>query len=123
MTTAEAAALLGVTADASIADVQHAYQRAARRTHPDLMGGDDDPRVAGARFAVLNEARDTLLRSHPVIPVRFEPLRQEPKRKGIGGSVVILLLLAAALVASVTLADSYRTQTVENLRGGVVQTP
>jgi hypothetical protein len=121
MTTAEAAALLGVSADAAIDEVQHAYQRAARAAHPDL--NPDAPHdAAGAHFAALGEAREVLLRRHPVIPVTFESYTREPRRKGIGGSVVILLILAVILVATVTLADSYRMSTVENLRGGVIDT-
>ncbi|MFD1713726.1 J domain-containing protein [Amnibacterium flavum] len=123
MTESEAAALLGVRPGASIEDVQHAFVRAARQNHPDLLSETDDEEWhrAGARFALLADARDLMLAQHPVIPVQFAPPPR--KRRGIGGSVVILLLLAAALVAFVTAADAYRSDTVQNLRGGVIQAP
>ena len=123
MTESEAAALLGVPLGASIEEVQHAFVREARRNHPDLLDEADDSgrREAGARFAMLADARDLMLAHHPVISVQFAP--PAPRRKGIGGSVVILILLAVALVVSVTMMDNYRVETVQNLRGGVIEGP
>ena len=123
MSPSEAAALLGVPADAPIDEVHHALHRAARANHPDLMSeaSDAERREAGVRFASLREARDTLLARHPVIPVVFE--RAPIRRHGIGGSVVILIILAAVLVASVTLADSYRSDMVERRQGGTIESP
>lgn len=123
MTESEAAALLGVPLGASIEDVQHAFVREARLNHPDLIGDADESvrREAGRRFARLADARDVMLAGHPVISVQFAP--PAPRRRGIGGSVVILILLAVALVVSVTMMDNYRVETVQNLRGGVIQGP
>lgn len=123
MTPTEAAALLGVSEGASIETVQHAFVRAAREHHPDrhFDGSDDDRAEAGERFRRLAEAREVLLQSRPVIPVEFQTPLTTQRPKGIGGSVVILLILAALLVLGVTLADGYRSDTVENLRGGYIQ--
>ena len=125
MTPSEAASLLGVSADASISEVQHAFVREARRSHPDLLDGASahESHAAGLRFAQLSVARDVLMALHPIIPVRFIPPPSRTRPKGIGGSVVILLLLASVLVVGVTMADAYRSETVQNLRGGVTQTP
>jgi hypothetical protein len=141
MSPAEAAELLGVAEDAGIPEVQRAFLRVARQTHPDLLGHLDDfeRRAAGVRFAVLREARDVLVErrpSQPEQPDEYEPYEQPVElmehdgpqfhpvpSRGIGRSVIALILLAVILVAAVTAQNSYRTSFVEQLRGGTVQEP
>ena len=51
----EAARVLGVSVDATVAQVETAYRRRARETHPDRSGSDDAfIRVSAARAALLN---------------------------------------------------------------------
>ncbi len=123
MTSIEAAALLGVAPGASIDDVQRAFVHAVRDHHPDRFaeGSDEDRAAASARFRTYAEARDVLIRERPVIPVTFDYVPSARKPKGIGGSVIVLVILAALLVLGVTMADGYRMETVENLRGGYIQ--
>jgi len=125
MTPSEAATVLGVGLDASVGDVQRAFVGVSRKVHPDLLvdATDEDRHAAGIRFGEACRARDVLLATHPVIPVRFDYSREPTRRRGISGSIIVLLLLAAALVASVTMADAYRSSTVENPRGVVSETP
>ncbi len=49
--------VLGVTRDASLADVKRAYRRLARKFHPDINPGD---RRAAAQFRQIAEAYETL---------------------------------------------------------------
>jgi len=62
MTPSEAAAILNVTREASVADIDRAFQRRARMSHPDRFVGatDADIRAATATFVRLTEARDVL---------------------------------------------------------------
>ena len=140
MSPAEAAELLGVAEDAGIPEVQRAFLREARHTHPDLLGHLDDleRRAAGVRFAVLREARDVLVERRPSQHEQHEQYEQPVElmeydgpqfhpvpSRGIGRSVIALILLAVILVAAVTAQNSYRTSFVEQLRGGTgtVQEP
>lgn len=124
MSPAEAASLLGVEADASIPDIQHAFARQARLTHPDLLtgAGDAERYAAGLRFARLREAQTVLVEQHPVLPVAFEYPTRRPRRQmgGFGGTILAFLILAAVVVFAVTSMDAYRMGQVQNLRGGVV---
>lgn len=120
MSRAEAAGLLAVPEDAVGADVQRAFLRAARHVHPDTLpdAGDDERRRAEAAFDRLLRARDVLLvpAPHPGSDavhgiVRGDPdgprYRRVPGR-GIGGSLVVLALLAFLLVLLVTLQQGVR---------------
>jgi curved DNA-binding protein CbpA len=49
---------LGISADASTAEVERAFRRCARAVHPDLNSGD--PAAAEAQMKELNEIRDVL---------------------------------------------------------------
>jgi hypothetical protein len=79
MTPDAAADLLGVAVDASPSDVEAAFKRSARLTHPDLVatGSTADVADASARFVAITEARDVLLARQlvsvavpSVVPVR-----------------------------------------------------
>jgi curved DNA-binding protein CbpA len=68
--------LLRLSRDATPGEVQQAYRRAARASHPDHMPGDPE---AARRFAALTAAYDMLRdprrrasydRTHPPIPAR-----------------------------------------------------
>jgi DnaJ-domain-containing protein 1 len=63
-TAEEARALLGVTAGASLRDIESAYRKAARRCHPDLVShlDDDFQRLAHEKFLRLQRAHDILTR-------------------------------------------------------------
>ncbi|MCU1437221.1 MAG: hypothetical protein JWP66_308 [Naasia sp.] len=126
MTPSEAALLLGVGPSASLAEVQQAFTRQARLTHPDLLvdATDDDRHEAGLRFDRLHEARAVLLEHLPVVPVAFDyPIRRPRERMGgFGGSILVFLILAAVIVFAVTTMDGYRLDQVQNLRGGVETT-
>jgi hypothetical protein len=63
MTLIEAAALLGVAEDASRADIEGAFKRLARLSHPDRFAGASAARsaAAAAEFIRITEARDLLL--------------------------------------------------------------
>lgn len=121
MPRAEAAALLGVPEAATTGEVQRAYLRAARRTHPDLLPEADDAgrREAGEAFARLTRARDTLLTDRPTAPeeraawsagpegAAGPAYRQVPGR-GLGGSLVVLALLAFLLIGIVSAEQAFR---------------
>jgi curved DNA-binding protein CbpA len=49
--------ILGITADATLAEIKKAYRRLARKHHPDKNPGNSD---AAARFRDITEAYDTL---------------------------------------------------------------
>jgi len=49
--------ILGVSKNASIADIKKAYRKLARKYHPDLNPGD---KVAEQKFKEINEAHETL---------------------------------------------------------------
>jgi curved DNA-binding protein CbpA len=113
----EAAALLGVPETASPPEVQHAYLRAARTAHPDLLPEADEAgrRAAGAAFDRLTRARNVLL--DPAPPASTDtasawspgpegaagPRYRRVEGRGLGGSLVVLVLLAFLLVALVNL--------------------
>jgi hypothetical protein len=63
MTIADAAALLGVTEDATRADIDAAFKRLARLSHPDRFAGASAARsaAAAAEFIRITEARDVLV--------------------------------------------------------------
>ncbi|WP_133766592.1 J domain-containing protein [Amnibacterium kyonggiense] len=106
----DAAALLGVPADADPAAVQHAYLRAARRTHPDLLTDADETerRAAADAFDALTRARDLLVESAPVDPLQratwaVRPDAPPPRapQRGLGGPLVVLALLGFLLMGIV----------------------
>ncbi|WP_210481251.1 hypothetical protein [Naasia sp. SYSU D00948] len=132
MSPADAAKLLGVATDASIPDIQHAFARHARLSHPDLMAEatDEERHAAGIRFAELRDARDVLVAARgsmpagspqvaagPVRIVRTEPVR------GAWSTFLVFLVLAVIVVLVVTIQDGFRTEFVQNLRGVTVEVP
>jgi curved DNA-binding protein CbpA len=124
MTRTEAASVLGVPPDAEPAEVQHAFLRLARHVHPDtLPDADDRERQAAAlRFDRLLQARGVLLTApEPAEPgpvfeadrLTTDPGGPQWRRvpgRGLGGSLVVLALLAFLLVALVSLDDAFRSQ-------------
>ena len=137
MTPAEAAAVLGVARDASATDIQHAFLRLARVTHPDVLADatDAERREAGLHFADLKDARDVLLRARPSSEaaaagwvsdgassstrpqgaVPGQPTFRRVRSRGMAGSIIALILLAVLLVATVSAQDAFRTSTIVNL--------
>jgi hypothetical protein len=118
MSPAEAAALLGVPVDAPLGDVQHAYLRAARQVHPDVLPDASDPERerAATRFDELSQAREVLFEHRPVIPIEvLQPALRYERRPGLGGSIAVLIALAILLVGIVTLNDAFRASTAGTL--------
>ena len=130
--------MLGVPRDAAETDVQHAFLRLARRVHPDTLPDADDAerRIAAARFDALVQARAVLLTpgsSEPPMPgaAGFAPRPSDPDGprfrpvpgRGLGGSLVVLALLAFLLVALVTFEDSFRTESFEPVGGSSTGAP
>ena len=118
MSPAEAAAVLGVPVDAPLADIQHAYLRAARQVHPDVLPGASDPEREDAanRFDELSQAREVLFEHRPVIPIEvLQPTVAYERGRGIGGSVAVLVLLVLLLVVVVSLNDAFRASTAGTL--------
>jgi hypothetical protein len=120
MSRSEAAALLDVPVDATPADVQHAYLRAARRTHPDVLPLADEAgrRAAGEAFDLLTRARDVLVEPGAAPPADEQEWRYGPEGpagpryrriqgRGLGGSLVVLALLAFLLIALVSLQQAF----------------
>ena len=78
MTPADAAAVLGVTLDASPAQIDAAYKRRARASHPDQFVGagpqqakaaaDEFIRVTDARLLLLRYAAEHASRARPTVP-------------------------------------------------------
>ena len=99
----EAAALLGVQADASAVDVKRAWRVWARLAHPDAGG---DPQ----HFAELDEARRVLLREQPPL------LGLEPKPRPTWRQVLtrpahpILLSLGAVAATALAIVPSVAPQ-------------
>ena len=118
MSPAEAAALLGVPIDAPLADIQHAFLRAARQVHPDVLPDASDPERedAATRFDELSQAREVLFESRPVIPIEvLRPAVEYERGRGIGGSLAVLALLVFLLIAIVSLNDAFRASTAGSL--------
>lgn len=111
MTRAQAAAILGVPVAADAAEVQHAFLRLARHVHPDTLlpeADDGQRRAAAARFDELSRARAALLTA-PVEPPATVPEWRPAPGRGLGGSLVVLVLLAFLLVALVTIDEAFRS--------------
>ena len=117
MSPAEAAALLGVPEDAPLADVQHAFLRAARHVHPDTIPEASGPEreAAAARFDALSQAREVLFESQPVIPIEVLAGPPYERRSSIGGSLAVLAALVFLLIAIVTMNDAFRASSVGSL--------
>jgi hypothetical protein len=110
----EAAALLGVPVDASASDVQRAYLRAARHTHPDVLpDADEAGRIAAAAaFDRLTRARDLLVAGGGPVPVT-PPVTPRPpasdryrRGRGLGGAFVVLALLGFLLIGIVATEEA-----------------
>lgn len=134
MSPADAARLLGVPLDASLEDVQHAYLRAARQVHPDVLPGASEPERADAasRFDALSQAREVLFEHRPVVATAAAgpaPAFEGPaaayaaapmdysRGRGLGGSLAVLALLVLLLIAIVSLQDAFRARTAGSLDG------
>lgn len=107
----EAAALLGVTPDATAAVVQRAYLRAARRTHPDVLPDADEAgrRAAADAFDRITRARDLLVQGVPSTPsvTATAPASDRYRRgRGLGGAFVTLALLGFLLIAIVATEEA-----------------
>lgn len=113
--------MLGVPPDAEPAEVQHAFLRLARHVHPDTLPDADERErhEAALRFDRLLQARGVLLTgSEPSAPDAEPPPSADPGApqwrpvpgRGLGGSLVVLALLAFLLVALVTLDDAFRSR-------------
>lgn len=116
ITRSEAATLLGVDEHATAADVQRAYLRAARRTHPDLLpdAQEEERRAATAAFARLTSARDLLVTGRADTtsaaspgPSRVPQGAGRAPGRGLAGSLVVLTLLAFLLVAIVSIEQAF----------------
>ena len=144
MSRGEAAELLGIAPDAEAAEVQRAFLRAARHAHPDtLPEADDSARAAaGARFDALSRARAVLLVPAPAAPPAPPvgraadgwaprpgdpdgPLYRPVQSRGLGGSLVVLALLAFLLVALVSFGEGFGRPSFDAPPGSPVasQTP
>lgn len=118
MSPAEAAEVLGVPLDASLTDVQHAYLRAARHVHPDVLPDASAPEreQAATRFDEISQAREVLFEHHPVVPIEVvRPAVEYERGRGIGGSLAVLALLVFLLIAIVSLNDAFRASTAGGL--------
>lgn len=120
MTVVEAAELLGVQPDADLPDIQLAYRRLARDTHPDTSPGRSDTERdrTAERFDRVVQARDVLVEHKPVVAIRVEPVGWRPRAGGIGASLALLTILAFLLLAIVSLTDAYRMDPLRDQPGG-----
>jgi len=77
MTHDEAAAILEVSIDASLAEIDRAYRHLARVWHPDLLGDESVQRRAAseAHFVQVTAARELMIRS---LAERANPDRADP---------------------------------------------
>ncbi len=132
MSPAEAAEVLGVPVDAPLEEVQHAYLRAARQVHPDVLPDASEPERADAasRFDALSQAREVLFEHRPApatgpaggpatappTPAYAYPSPPDYTRgRGLGGSLAVLALLVLMLLAIVSLQDAFRAGTAGGL--------
>jgi hypothetical protein len=107
---ATAASLLGVSVDASRADIERAFRRRARVEHPDVSG---DP----SAFAAVTAARDVLVRAAgwetpPVGPTAGRHRVTAAPRRGFELPLVAVVLLSivvaiGCLVAGVASTSPY----------------
>lgn len=108
MTPERAAELLGVTVDASPTEVERAFHRRARLTHPDVSA-DESPEDAGAAFREAAAARDVLLRPHAplrrVIDDAYSDGRPVPRVQGAGLIAVWAGLIVLAAFLSIFRSD------------------
>jgi len=112
MTSAEAAALLGVNVEAVPTEIERAFKQRARASHPDRFTGASaaESRAAAAEFIRITEARNLLLRlaaervgavgapQPPSIPLVYtsDPApRSVPRRDGATAIWIFLLIVAS----------------------------
>ncbi|MFC0681156.1 J domain-containing protein [Lysobacter korlensis] len=97
MDPATAARVLGVSLDASRADIERAFRRRARLEHPDLTGD-------ATAFAAVTQARDVLVRAEgwrtaAADPPRARTTGASAARRGFDLPPPVLALLCVLLVA------------------------
>jgi hypothetical protein len=97
MTPEQAAAILGVTLDASAPDIERAYRRRARTVHPDRLVGASRERVdaASAEFARVTLAREVLVREledRPIIATLEAEGTRPTSRWLVAGWLVVLCI-------------------------------
>jgi DnaJ domain len=73
MSPEDAAAVLGVSLDASAADIENAYRRRARSTHPDRFVDASRSREATGEFIGVAEAHDVLVARLGAVSSRATP--------------------------------------------------
>ena len=134
MTRVEAAALLGVPPETTGQAAQHAFLRAARFVHPDVLpqAGEDERRAAAARFDALVQARAVLLEppfasaSDDRTRASARPVHIVPREdRGFADSLVLIALLSFLIVALVTLDSPLRSQSGDGSANGapIVSSP
>jgi hypothetical protein len=121
MTPERAADLLGVADGATAVDIEHAFARRARATHPDVAPVIGDAADAAAAFREAMEARDVLLarlRSvtapHDGVrpPVFVAPYSSEPMRRPHGPALTAFWMLLVVIGASLSIYDAEAPLTI-----------
>jgi hypothetical protein len=102
-----AAAELGVSVDATAADIQRAYKARARDSHPDRFAGADShvARRAADDFIRITAARDTLLATRRATE-RVHPSRPSARHRRITGQGLAAWLSIVAVAAFVSIAGA-----------------
>jgi hypothetical protein len=106
MTPAEAAAILRVRLDATPVEVESAFRRRARNSHPDRLSGGSPAEIASAtrEFARVVEAHEVMARFAVVHPISPVPLPEPPQQVAQSSSAFIvtgwsIILVVASLVS------------------------
>jgi hypothetical protein len=106
MTPAEAAAILRVRTDATPAEVESAYRRRARNSHPDRISGGSAEEIAAAtdEFARVVEAHEVMSRFAVAYPITPAPMPAPPEQIAQSSSAFIVsgwavILVVASLVS------------------------
>lgn len=99
MSPEDAAAILGVSADASAADIENAYRRRARSTHPDRFVDASRSHDATREFIRVVDAHDLLvsrlgLAQTPPVWTPVETVRPRPRSRLLLGAWAGVTLIA-----------------------------